>query len=517
MKTRQPILGLFIYLLSLRLTVVFAIKQNSEVSDLQSFKGIQSITRYSKPTISYPGQIQNLVWKLEFPPKKIGIVSFNSEMVYSDSIPELNIKENDPVPLDLLYLHHWLVLPEFYTNDGVCQEGYLEQWWGLGSEVRHTNMSWPYPYIVLSEYAVWSLNVHSIDLRNVTDPLLCTECNCKYLNQTIDAPIKYLPEYPYYGGLHCCELGAYCPVKFTEEKFNMTRGYKLKYTINYVQVEEESEKDRDKIKIVPSSPTNIKTMNNKINKTDQDNIANLDEKFGFHDVNSEKYKVLLSKVLKDKEKEILDINHPHFSHYKYNTTYVTTQSGEKAIPLKIYVGDVTQDVTNLKNPNCKVEFTSYNVSSSTLPETRCDYDKQTNPLGWNGIPGSIPPLPYDPSSNQCVTRQIGKIRIEETQKLVFATGHLHAGSLIIRVRRDKTKEILCESVPTYGKSKYIAGDELGFVVGMSTCNFIEGNNNERLPDIIVEKDEILEIETIYDGHVTHTGLMGLFYFMTVPL
>ena len=54
--------------------------------------------------------------------------------------------------------------------------------------------------------------------------------------------------------------------------------------------------------------------------------------------------------------------------------------------------------------------------------------------------------------------------------LVYAVGHLHVGGLSLDLYDDETGELICHSEPTYGTSA-AAGDEEGYLVGMSECVF----------------------------------------------
>ncbi|ONK56103.1 uncharacterized protein A4U43_C10F4160 [Asparagus officinalis] len=69
----------------------------------------------------------------------------------------------------------------------------------------------------------------------------------------------------------------------------------------------------------------------------------------------------------------------------------------------------------------------------------------------------------------------------------------------------KDGRVLCTSMPTYGNGNE-AGNEEGYVVGMSTCYPEPGS-------VKIEDGEFLTIESNYNNSQMHTGVMGLFYIM----
>jgi hypothetical protein len=63
--------------------------------------------------------------------------------------------------------------------------------------------------------------------------------------------------------------------------------------------------------------------------------------------------------------------------------------------------------------------------------------------------------------------------------------------------------VICASEPIYGEGKD-AGDEAGYVVGMSTCYPEPGS-------IQITAGENLVLESYYSSTQKHTGVMGIFY------
>lgn len=157
------------------------------------------------------------------------------------------------VPLSETYLHHWVLIRYYIDpvstnvsvltvpvpNDGVCNP-FLVQWFGLGSEFRHTNSTVPPPYgIVLGNpddvpeglEEVWFLNVHAIDTRGVVDSRGCIECLCDVYNSTSDGYGRDLPP-GYVGGLYCCHDETQCPLRPGFEA--VRRELFLKFTVTFV-------------------------------------------------------------------------------------------------------------------------------------------------------------------------------------------------------------------------------------------------------------------------------------------
>ncbi|KAH9328359.1 hypothetical protein KI387_000467 [Taxus chinensis] len=206
------------------------------------------------------GQVQDkFYYGIDFPKGHIALKGFDAEVVDENG---------NSIPLSETYLHHWVVdrfyhktsLTEEQTkpitkrlhssdfilagNDGICQPHALGQYFGLGSETRHTNTFIPDPYgIVVGDpnkipegyEESWLLNVHAIDTRGVVDSLGCTECKCKLYNVTEDQYHRPLRE-NYIGGLHCCYDETQCQLK--EGVQGQKRTLYLKYTVHWMDWEE---------------------------------------------------------------------------------------------------------------------------------------------------------------------------------------------------------------------------------------------------------------------------------------
>ena len=65
--------------------------------------------------------------------------------------------------------------------------------------------------------------------------------------------------------------------------------------------------------------------------------------------------------------------------------------------------------------------------------------------------------------------------------------------------------VICSSIPIYGKGKE-AGNEAGYIVGMTTCYPQPGS-------VKILDGETLILESNYSSSQTHTGVMGLYYIL----
>merc|ERR1711907_79807 len=89
---------------------------------------------------------------------------------------------------------------------------------------------------------------------------------------------------------------------------------------------------------------------------------------------------------------------------------------------------------------------------------------------------------------------------EDLVSLVYAVGHLHVGGLSLDLYDDETGELICHSVPKYGTGEE-AGDEKGYLVGMSSCTFD--------PPLRMTKDAVVRTVARYNNTVPHHGVMAL--------
>jgi len=143
--------------------------------------------------------------------------------------------------------------------------------------------------------------------------------------------------------------------------------------------------------------------------------------------------------------------------------------------------------------------------------------------GAVGLRGSGRDLPSDfevavrPPSPRCVERLSWDYDLPDGAEgeVLFSKGHIHAGGLNISAyvlrRGGGAPELLCCSSARYGGSdapaahaQPPAGDERGYVVGMSTCLFA---NNTRRPRL--RKGDKIRVEVAYRTDLWFNGVMGL--------
>ncbi|CAL1352447.1 unnamed protein product [Linum trigynum] len=158
---------------------------------------------------------------------------------------------------------------------------------------------------------------------------------------------------------------------------------------------------------------------------------------------------------------------------RYTVKWVDWVDGE-FLPVKVFIADVTdtgeRDMT--ETTGCQVEY-------EVEPCSNGDDD-------W------------------CVDVKRLNFTLPASGYVVYGVGHQHSGALGQAVYR-QNGEVICKSVPIYGTG-HEAGNEAGFVVGMSTCYPEPGS-------VKVTAGEKLILETNYSssGARGHFGVMGLFH------
>lgn len=86
--------------------------------------------------------------------------------------------------------------------------------------------------------------------------------------------------------------------------------------------------------------------------------------------------------------------------------------------------------------------------------------------------------------------------------VVYGVAHQHTGGVGSTLYGGGGQAI-CSSIPAYGNGTD-AGDEAGYIVGMSTCYPEPGS-------VSISNGETLVLESHYNASKRHTGVMGLFY------
>nr|AFK45617.1 unknown [Medicago truncatula] len=151
------------------------------------------------------------------------------------------------------------------------------------------------------------------------------------------------------------------------------------------------------------------------------------------------------------------------------------------VPLKIYVIDVTDSMKqsdNSKGTNfdhdCKIEYQVESCSTDHREENGCVHVKRTS-------------LPF----------QTGGY-------VIYGVAHQHSGG-IGSTLYGQDGRVICSSKPSYG-NRSEAGNEVGYIVGMSTCYPKPGSIN-------IIDGETLTLESNYNNSQEHTGVMGFFYLL----
>jgi len=175
----------------------------------------------------------------------------------------------------------------------------------------------------------------------------------------------------------------------------------------------------------------------------------------------------------------------------------------------------TFDVTG-----CQLEF---QVPAQCSWMWRHDNSRGGRLPGAVGLRGSGRDFPSDfetsvrPPSPRCVERLSWDYELPDGAEgeVLFSKGHVHIGGLNISAhilrREGGTPELVCCSSALYGSSDAPAahepppaGDERGYVVGMSTCLFTNATKRPR-----VRKGDRIRVEVAYRTDLWFNGVMGL--------
>ncbi|XP_044402077.1 uncharacterized protein [Triticum aestivum] len=146
------------------------------------------------------------------------------------------------------------------------------------------------------------------------------------------------------------------------------------------------------------------------------------------------------------------------------------------VPVRIYILDVTDTALfdGSPKPYCKIEYRVDECNSN------------------------------DRASNNCVDMKTTKEMVSHGGDVVYAVAHLHRGGLGSSLHGQDGR-LLCKSMPIYGTGQE-AGNEEGYVVGMSTCYPEPGT-------VKVSDGEVLTMVSNYSSERQHTGVMGHFYIL----
>ncbi|KAJ6672141.1 STRESS UP-REGULATED NOD 19 PROTEIN [Salix viminalis] len=164
---------------------------------------------------------------------------------------------------------------------------------------------------------------------------------------------------------------------------------------------------------------------------------------------------------------------------RYTVEWVDWDCG--IIPVKVFIFDVTDTGKRL------------NVSTGSSPENGCQVEYDVEPCSTG-----------DAVSDGCIDVQRTSLTIPAGGSVIYGVAHQHTGGIGSTLYGEDGR-VICNSEPIYGKGKD-AGDEEGYIVGMSTCYPEPGS-------IQITAGENLVLESNYSSTQKHTGVMGVFYIL----
>ncbi|XP_065872208.1 uncharacterized protein [Euphorbia lathyris] len=165
---------------------------------------------------------------------------------------------------------------------------------------------------------------------------------------------------------------------------------------------------------------------------------------------------------------------------RYTVKWVDWESS--IIPVKIYILDVTDDGKR------------FNDSVGVHAHYGCRVEYDVQPCKANGV-----------ATDDCIDAKRTSVVMPNGGYVIYGAAHQHTGG-IGSTLYGQDGRVICTSVPTYGEGKE-AGNEAGYIVGMSTCYPNPGS-------VKIADGEKLTLESNYSKSTrTHTGVMGLFYLL----
>lgn len=166
---------------------------------------------------------------------------------------------------------------------------------------------------------------------------------------------------------------------------------------------------------------------------------------------------------------------------KYKITYLDWDAS--IVPVSIYIFDVTD------------KWTKADVFRGTKARHHCliEYDVEACPGG-------------EVNRDSCVDTRTLTVDFPNGGDVIYGAAHLHAGGIGSALYGEGGREI-CLSYPQYGTGQE-AGNEAGYIVGMSTCYPSPGS-------VKISTGETLTLVANYSSTQKHTGVMALFYLLVV--
>ncbi|XP_058092871.1 uncharacterized protein LOC131239272 [Magnolia sinica] len=157
---------------------------------------------------------------------------------------------------------------------------------------------------------------------------------------------------------------------------------------------------------------------------------------------------------------------------------------DSIVPVKIYIFDVTDSG---KRTN----------STSENARLGCKIEYDVEPCGA-----------ADMGKGHCVDSKKMSIVMPRGGDVIYGVAHQHWGG-VGSTLHGQDGRVICSSIPIYGNGKE-AGNEDGYIVGMSTCYPKPGS-------VKISDGEVLTLKSNYSSSQIHTGVMGLFYILVADL
>ncbi|OMO52305.1 Calcium-binding EF-hand [Corchorus olitorius] len=151
------------------------------------------------------------------------------------------------------------------------------------------------------------------------------------------------------------------------------------------------------------------------------------------------------------------------------------------VPAKIYILDITDGWKRSSN------------STGVNSEHSCKVEYEIEPCRATEL-----------ADNGCIDTRRISLDMPFGGYVIYGVAHQHAGGSGSALYREDG-QLLCSSIPTYGDGEE-AGNEAGYIVGMTTCYPQPGT-------VKISKGETLILESNYSSIRHHTGVMGLFYIL----
>ncbi|GJU54486.1 putative stress up-regulated Nod 19 [Tanacetum coccineum] len=146
---------------------------------------------------------------------------------------------------------------------------------------------------------------------------------------------------------------------------------------------------------------------------------------------------------------------------------------DSIIPVKVFMFDATDTWQNTGIHDCLIE---YDIEQSTSVMVNNDY----------------------------ISTKRSSVRFPSGGDVVYGVAHQHTGGIGSALYGEDGR-VLCWSKAIYGEGNS-AGDEAGYIVGMSTCYPKPGS-------VKIAKGEILTLESNYSNEKSHTGVMSFIYIL----